>query len=54
MCGRTITVYENGKVLRKTTYYSHYARVNGIILVGTGGSTTSTSTSTHSGRIVGL
>jgi vancomycin resistance protein YoaR len=22
---RTVTVYENGKILRRTTYYSHYA-----------------------------
>ncbi|HEX5149758.1 MAG TPA: VanW family protein, partial [Candidatus Limnocylindrales bacterium] len=24
---RTVTVYENGKVLRRTTYYSHYSRI---------------------------
>jgi vancomycin resistance protein YoaR len=37
---RTVTVYEDGKVLRRTTYYSHYAVITGITLVGTGGSTT--------------
>lgn len=31
---RTVTVYENGKILRQTTYYSHYSRVTGIVLVG--------------------
>ena len=31
---RTVTVYENGKVLHKTTYYSHYSRITGIVLVG--------------------
>jgi vancomycin resistance protein YoaR len=35
---RTVTVYENGKVLRKMTYYSHYARITGVVLVGTGAS----------------
>lgn len=34
---RTVTVYQNGKVLRKTTYYSHYAMVTGVVEVGTGG-----------------
>jgi vancomycin resistance protein YoaR len=34
---RTVTVLENGKVLRKTTYYSHYATVTGVVEVGTGG-----------------
>jgi len=33
---RTVTVYENGKVLRRTTYYSNYARITGITLVGRG------------------
>jgi vancomycin resistance protein YoaR len=31
---RTVTVYEGGKVLRRTTYYSHYATITGITLVG--------------------
>jgi len=31
---RTVTVYENGKVIHKTTYYSHYSRVTGVTLVG--------------------
>jgi vancomycin resistance protein YoaR len=31
---RTVTVYENGKILRQTTYYSHYSRVTGVVLVG--------------------
>jgi vancomycin resistance protein YoaR len=35
---RTVTVYQDGKVLRKTTYYSHYARITGVLLIGTGGS----------------
>jgi vancomycin resistance protein YoaR len=34
---RTVTVYQNGKVLRRTTYYSHYATVTGVVQVGTGG-----------------
>jgi vancomycin resistance protein YoaR len=33
---RTVTVYENGRVIHRTTYYSHYSRITGIILVGTG------------------
>jgi len=33
---RTVTVYENGKVLRKRTYYSHYATITGIVLRGKG------------------
>ena len=33
---RTVTVYENGKVLRKRTYYSHYATITGILLRGKG------------------
>jgi vancomycin resistance protein YoaR len=32
---RTVTVYENGKVLHRTTYYSHYSRITGVVLVGT-------------------
>jgi vancomycin resistance protein YoaR len=35
---RTVTVSEGGKVLRSTTYYSHYSTVTGILLVGTSGS----------------
>ncbi|MEI7742590.1 MAG: VanW family protein [Chloroflexota bacterium] len=35
---RTITVYEDGKVLRSWTYYSHYGVVIGTLQVGTGGS----------------
>lgn len=31
---RTVTVYQDGKILRRTTYYSHYSRVDGITLVG--------------------
>jgi vancomycin resistance protein YoaR len=31
---RTVTVYQDGKILRQTTYYSHYSRVDGITLVG--------------------
>jgi vancomycin resistance protein YoaR len=34
---RTVTVKENGKVLRRTLYYSHYSVITGILLVGTGG-----------------
>ena len=33
---RTVTVYQNGKVLRRTTYYSHYATITGILLRGKG------------------
>ena len=39
---RTVTVYENGKVLHRTTYYSHYSRITGVVLVGKGSSTTAT------------
>ncbi len=34
---RTVTVYEGGNVLRKKTYYSHYATITGILQVGTAG-----------------
>ena len=34
---RTVTVTQGGKVLHRTTYYSHYSRVDGITLVGKGG-----------------
>jgi hypothetical protein len=33
---RTVTVYENGKVIHQTTYYSHYSRITGVTLVGKG------------------
>jgi vancomycin resistance protein YoaR len=34
---RTVTVYNaDGTVLRQTTYYSNYARITGIVLVGQG------------------
>ncbi len=36
---RTVTVYEDGKVLRRKTYYTRYATITGILLVGTGGPT---------------
>jgi vancomycin resistance protein YoaR len=32
---RTVTVYEKGKIIHQTTYYSHYSRVNGLTLIGT-------------------
>jgi vancomycin resistance protein YoaR len=35
---RTVSVYQNGKLLRRTTYYSHYSRITGVLLVGTGSS----------------
>ncbi len=36
---RTVTVKDAaGKVIRQTTYYSHYSTVNGVLMVGTGGS----------------
>jgi vancomycin resistance protein YoaR len=31
---RTVTVYENGKIIHQTTYYSHYSRVTGVTLIG--------------------
>jgi vancomycin resistance protein YoaR len=34
---RTVTVKQDGKVIRKTTYYSHYSVVPGVVQVGTGG-----------------
>lgn len=36
---RTVTVYEDGKVLRRKTYYTRYATITGILLVGTGAPT---------------
>ena len=35
---RTVSVYQNGKLIRRTTYYSHYSRITGVLLVGTGSS----------------
>ncbi len=34
---RTVTVYENGKIIHQTTYYSHYSRVTGVTLIGKAG-----------------
>lgn len=31
---RTVTVYQNGKIIHRTTYFSHYARITGVTLVG--------------------
>jgi hypothetical protein len=31
---RTITVYENGKIIHQTTYDPHYSRVTGLTLIG--------------------
>ena len=31
---RTVTVYQNGKIIHQTTYYSHYARITGVTLIG--------------------
>jgi vancomycin resistance protein YoaR len=31
---RTVTVYEGGKVIHRTTYYSHYSRITGVTLIG--------------------
>jgi hypothetical protein len=33
---RTVSVYQNGKLIRQKTYYSHYSRITGVVLVGTG------------------
>ena len=33
---RTIYVYQDGKLIRQHTYYSHYARITGVVLIGTG------------------
>ncbi len=43
---RTVTVKQDGKVLRQTTYYSHYSVITGILQVGTGGGGTPTPTPT--------
>jgi vancomycin resistance protein YoaR len=31
---RTVTVTENGKIIQQTTYYSHYATITGLTLIG--------------------
>jgi vancomycin resistance protein YoaR len=31
---RTVSVYQRGKLINRVTYYSHYARITGITLVG--------------------
>lgn len=36
---RTVTVYEGGRIIKQTTYYSHYARITGVTLVGKGSTT---------------
>ncbi|HEY0444643.1 MAG TPA: VanW family protein [Candidatus Limnocylindrales bacterium] len=41
---RTVTVYQDGKLLRQHTYYSHYTRITGILLIGTGGSSSGDTT----------
>jgi hypothetical protein len=41
---RMVTVKEKGKVIRRTTSCSHCAVVNGVVLVGTGGSSGSSPT----------
>jgi vancomycin resistance protein YoaR len=33
---RTVTVKQNGKIIHQTTYYSHYSRIDGLTLIGTG------------------
>ena len=33
---RTVSVYEDGELLRRKTYYSHYATITGILLRGKG------------------
>ena len=33
---RTVTVYQGGKIIHQTTYYSHYSRVTGVTLIGKG------------------
>ncbi len=38
----------SGRIIHQETYYSHYARINGIVLVGTGGAKPSTSDGTPS------
>lgn len=36
---RTVTVFQGGKVLRRNTYYSHYATITGMLLKGKGATT---------------
>jgi len=44
---RTVTVRDaDGKVIRETTYYSHYSTITGILQVGTGGGGTPSPTPT--------
>jgi hypothetical protein len=31
---RTVTVYQNGKVLHRHTYESHYSGITGVMLIG--------------------
>lgn len=33
---RTVSVYQDGKLIRQRTYFSHYSRITGVVLVGTG------------------
>jgi vancomycin resistance protein YoaR len=33
---RTVSVYQNGVLIRRHTYYSHYSRITGVVLIGTG------------------
>ncbi|HET7701777.1 MAG TPA: VanW family protein [Candidatus Limnocylindrales bacterium] len=40
---RTVTVYQGGKIIHQTTYYSHYARITGVTLVGKGAAPADTS-----------
>jgi vancomycin resistance protein YoaR len=39
---RTVSVYQNGKLLRRHTYYSHYSRIIGVLLIGAVSSTDTT------------
>lgn len=39
---RTVTVFQNGTVIHKTTYYSHYARITGVTMIGRSGSSPAT------------
>ncbi|HET7026827.1 MAG TPA: VanW family protein, partial [Candidatus Limnocylindrales bacterium] len=31
---RTVTVYQNGAVIHRYTYYSHYSRITGVVQIG--------------------
>jgi vancomycin resistance protein YoaR len=31
---RTVTVYQGGRIIHQKTYYSHYARITGVTLIG--------------------